>query len=72
MKYDVCLTMPLYYHTEIEAKSEKELWDKIDDLKQDYTTLFKDLDISKSNWFMSDDNDIKPISVTDENGENIL
>lgn len=64
--------MPLYYHTEIEAELEEELWDKIDDLKQDYTTLFKELDISKSNWSMSDDNDIKPISVTDENGEDVL
>ena len=48
LKYDVCLIMPLYYHTEIEAKSEKELWEQIDELKHDYQKL-SDICIGKGN-----------------------
>ena len=72
LKYGICLTMPLYYHTEIEARSEKELWKQVDELRHDYQKLFKGLDISKSDWTMSDDNDIEAISITDEKGEYIL
>lgn len=72
LKYDVCLIMPLYYHTEIEAKSEKELWEQIDELKHDYQKLSEGVDVSKSDWTMSYGNDIEAIRITDAKGRYIL